>query len=545
MTDHDSQKAAREAAAAFIQSASKPAQEETEEATPAAAQDALDGDATGEAPADSAEQPEGDAAECCGDAAPSADSAEEAPALQAEAAPGDEAAADGSSAHEDAPVALVAEPAEDAPAVNAFAPEAAAVAVPAVVSPMAYGSVGTARAQGKKKGSGALAVVIGLVICALVAVTVVAYLFTSGFFTHQPAQQTQRVPLSDQRVLAAFDGLVLDTPDISQYAYVSQDALIGPKFSDIVLNEPVSLGFGGNQVVQCTATATATFKNKGVEIAVPVSLPFDYSESGETWVPGELTRGEATATPLASASASEILANLNDILTGFDATYGAAMAGASITQTSSNLSVDGGTITVGLSKQAETAVEGKTIVETRTCTVTLNVAWSNSEGWLVTVGEAGQIDYKKDEVVVKDEKEEEKDKAEEKDEEKAPTVEARTETEPDNLGAVNFGDTVSLPGTLVAIGNTSDLAMGNNYNDQSRTADGDGHVQLALKLHRPMDVTVNGTQYRLNSIAVAVSGVEAANLVNRKAEVSGPLEETFNTNWSPLAIKALEIHLEE
>lgn len=526
MTEHDSQKAAREAAAAFIQSASQPTPEDAGSATPAAAREAADDSAAGETAPDPIEQP--------GDGA--AESLDEDPTAEDATAP----APDDTPAADNVPAGGATW--ADEPVDDAGAPEAGDD-LPPVIPTMAYGSVGTARAQGKKKGSGALAVIIGLVICALVAVTVVAYLFTSGFFTHEPAQQTQRVPLSDQRVLAAFDGLVLDTPDISQYAYVSQDALIGPKFSDIVLNEPVTLGFGGNQVVQCTATATATFKNKGVEIAIPVSLPFDYSESGETWVPGELTRGEGTATPLASASVSEILANLNDILVGFDATYGTAMADAGITQSTSNLSVDGGAITVGLSKQAETVAEKKTIVETRTCTVTLNVAWSNNEGWLVTVGEAGQIDYKKDEIAAKSEDDDKDNKDDESD--KTPTVEARAETEPDNLGAVSFGDTVSLPGTLVAIGNTSDLAMGNNYNDQSRTADGDGHVQLALKLHRPMDVTVNGTQYRLNSIAVAVSGVEAANLVNRKAEVSGPLEETFNTNWSPLAIKAFEIHLEE
>lgn len=533
MTDHDSQKAAREAAAAFIQSA-KPASAPEADDAASPAEETVEAESALQEPDSSAEEPTPGDGEAAG---------QDAPATDADA---------GVDATDDAETDDAAPEAEtEAPAAPAPAPAPATAPVAAPLPPLApaasYGTVGVARAQSAKKGNGALAVVIGLAICALVAVAVIAYLFTSGFFTHEASQQTQRVPLSDQRVLTAFDGLVLDTPDISQYAYVSQDALIGPKYSDIVLNEPVSLGFGGNQVVQCTATATATFKNKGIEITVPVSLPFDYSEAGETWVPGELTRGEGTATPLASASASEILANLGDILTGFDATYGAAMADASITQSSSNLTVDGGTITVGLSKQVDTTTEEKIVTETRTCTVTLNVAWSNSDGWLVTVGEASQIDYKRDE---KTPAKEEDDKEKEKDEqditdEKTPAVESRAETEPDNLGAVSFGDTVSLPGTLVAIGNSSDRAMGNNYSDTSRTEDGDGHVQLALQLNRPMDVVVNGTSYRLTSIAVAVSGVDASSLVNRKAEVTGPLEETFNTSWSPLAIKALEIHMEE
>lgn len=101
-----------------------------------------------------------------------------------------------------------------------------------------YGNVEAAQPRDVKKGQ-RTAVIVGLVICLLVAAGVLTYLFTSGFFNRQPvAEETQRVPLSDARVIAAFDEVAMDAPDISQYAYVSQDALIGPKFSDIVLNEP-------------------------------------------------------------------------------------------------------------------------------------------------------------------------------------------------------------------------------------------------------------------------------------------------------------------
>ena len=36
----------------------------------------------------------------------------------------------------------------------------------------------------------------------------------------------------------------------------------------------------------------------------------------------------------------------------------------------------------------------------RTSTVTLNVAWSNTEGWLVTVADAGQIDTQTNQIPV-------------------------------------------------------------------------------------------------------------------------------------------------
>lgn len=273
-----------------------------------------------------------------------------------------------------------ASPADSAPD-EGLSPRAAAEAKKAAAAKAAaaafiqsagddYGNVEAAQPRDVKKGQ-RTAVIVGLIICVLVAAGVLTYLFTSGFFNKQPvAEETQRVPLSDARVIAAFDEVAMDAPDISQYAYVSQDALIGPKFSDIVLNEPTNLGTPGNQIVTCEATATATFKNKGVEINVPVTLPFEYSDAGETWVPGDLVVGEAAAVPLASANANDILANLNDILATNDPTYGEAMVDASIVKTTSDLTIDGGPITVDLSKTVESEADGVKTSELRTSTVT-------------------------------------------------------------------------------------------------------------------------------------------------------------------------------
>ncbi len=178
-----------------------------------------------------------------------------------------------------------------------------------------------------------------------------AYLFTQGVFDQRPAgEPVQRVPLSDARVAAAFDEATVTVPDIAQYAYVSQDALIGPKFSDIAVDEAVSLGASGNQVTERTATATAAFRNKGVAIAVPVAIPFEYSFENETWVPGELSQEAAVATPVAAPSASVILADMDAILADYDATYYEAMAGATVAKTSSDLTTEGGTITADLTR---------------------------------------------------------------------------------------------------------------------------------------------------------------------------------------------------
>lgn len=440
-----------------------------------------------------------------------------------------------------------ASPADSAPD-EGLSPRAAAEAKKAAAAKAAaaafiqsagddYGDVEAAQPRDVKKGQ-RTAVIVGLIICVLVGAGVLTYLFTSGFFNEQPvAEETQRVPLSDARVIAAFDEVAMDAPDISQYAYVSQDALIGPKFSDIVLNEPTNLGTPGNQIVTCEATATATFKNKGIEINVPVTLPFEYSNAGETWVPGDLVVGEATAVPLASASANDILANLNDILATNDPTYGEAMVDAAIVKTASDLTIDGGPITVDLSKTVESEGDGVKTSELRTSTVKLGVAWSNTEGWLVTVTEAGKIETTTSQIPVNPEGEEGGGGA-------ASVNPA--DTTPENLGSVKYGDTVTMSGTLQAVKGAAALSKGNDYTNKEVTADANKSVQLVLKLNRPVDIKLNGKQYRLTTIAVATSGLDdnGKSLIGRKADVKGPLEESFATSWSPAGIKALEIHVE-
>lgn len=172
-----------------------------------------------------------------------------------------------------------ASPADSAPD-EGLSPRAAAEAKKAAAAKAAaaafiqsagddYGNVEAAQPRDVKKGQ-RTAVIVGLIICVLVAAGVLTYLFTSGFFNKQPvAEETQRVPLSDARVIAAFDEVAMDAPDISQYAYVSQDALIGPKFSDIVLNEPTNLGTPGNQIVTCEATATAPSRTRASRSTCP------------------------------------------------------------------------------------------------------------------------------------------------------------------------------------------------------------------------------------------------------------------------------------
>lgn len=315
------------------------------------------------------------------------------------------------------------------------------------------------------------------------------------------------------------------------------------------MNEPVDLGVATNQVVECTATATATFKNKGIEITVPVTLPFEYSEAGETWVAGELTQGTPTATPLASASASEILADLDKHLMAYDATYGEAIAEATIVKTTAELTIDGGPINVSLSKSLEEEKDGKKYNELRTCDVVLAVSWSPDAGWVVSVADAGEIDYQRNEIVDP--------AAEAAAAEAAAAVEAAN-SKPINLGTVKYSDTLTLGdkkkgdtasiGTIEKVEKVSALAKGNKYENKKASKNADGNVQLVLRLKRPVELKLNGTEYHLTTLAVAVSGLDdnGKSLIGRQIKyISGPMEEAFATSWCPFGVKTLEIGLND
>lgn len=439
-----------------------------------------------------------------------------------------------------------ASPADSAPD-EGLSPRAAAEAKKAAAAKAAaaafiqsagddYGNVEAAQPRDVKKGQ-RTAVIVGLIICVLVAAGVLTYLFTSGFFNKQPvAEETQRVPLSDARVIAAFDEVAMDAPGHLAVRLCLPRRAHRPEVQRHRAEpSPTNLGTPGNQVVTCGGDGHGHFQKQGHRDQRAVTLPFEYSDAGETWVPGDLVVGEAAAVPLASANANDILANLNDILATNDPTYGEAMVDASIVKTTSDLTIDGGPITVDLSKTVESEADGVKTSELRTSTVTLNVAWSNTEGWLVTVADAGQIDTQTNQISVAP--------AEGTD---SPASVDPANTDPENIGNVKFGDSVSLSGTLQTVEDAAGLSSGNNYTNKGTTDNANGSVQLVLKLTRPLDMNLNGTQYRLTTIAVATSGLDdnGKSLIGRKADVKGPLEESFATSWSPAGVKALEIHVE-
>lgn len=233
-----------------------------------------------------------------------------------------------------------------------------------------------------------------------------------------------------------------------------------------------------------------------------------------------------------------------------DATYGEAIAEATIVKTTSELTIDGGPITVSLSKTIEEKKEdGTTVNELRTCDVVLAVAWSPEAGWVVSVADAGEIDYQRDEIP---------DAAAAEAQARAQAAVEASANDPIKLGTVKYGDTVTLGdkkassapaiGTIQKVEKAASLAKGNKYSNKNATDNADGNVQLVLKLRQPVELKLNGTDFRLTTLAVAVSGLDdnGKSLIGRQIKyISGPMEESFGTSWCPFGIKTLEIGLND
>lgn len=401
-------------------------------------------------------------------------------------------------------------------------------------------------AQPPKKKAGRIVLLIILVLAALVAGGAAMYFFMQSSEPDDPVveETVHREPLSEGRATTSLDGAGMTAPDVSKYAYVAQDELIGPRFTDIKVQEPTNLDAPADVVVECTVTATATFKNKGVEISVPVTLPFTYSVDTQSWVPGSLTQGDSVSTPLASAKASDILEHLDEVLYAYDSTYAEDMADAKIVKTTSDLTVEGGTITVDLSKQAEYEEEdGKKFNQLRTCTVELAVIWSNDAGWQVSVSKAGQIEASEPVLIFDPTKKEEAEQT--KQENEAEAAAAAAQVKPVNVGKLKYGDKMSVTGVFKKVDKASQLSKENGFTNKDASKDADGNVQMALKLSEPITCTINGEKYTLYYLPIAVSGLGNSwkELIGAKADVSGSFEDSYATSWCPGGLKTLRIEL--
>ena len=345
----------------------------------------------------------------------------------------------------------------------------------------AFGAVAPARSAKRAEENKGRKVAIAIAgAIAVIALAIVGVLSVLGTFD-STAEKAQRVSLTTERVEGDLKNAQVTLPDLSAYKYVSTANLIGPRYDEVIIGDVEEVGGEGDAVMR-TVTTTATYKNKSIVVSIPLSIPYLYSPSEETWQMGEILQEEAVVTPAAAPSASTIMADINAIMETVEPGFTARYEGAQ-TNTVSDLTEEGGTITATLLK-----VDGRT---TYTCELSLTVTWSETEGWMV--------------------------------EPKLLSEDESYDEPPAMMLECSSGDTVQIGGTV----RTSDTS-----------------ARLVLQLDQELELRIDGESHDITELSLSVNlDDDGASLIGKHVSVIGTITTGLSTRTAVAGIAATSITL--
>lgn len=238
-------------------------------------------------------------------------------------------------------------------------------------------SVGEASNPRGKRGCVRDAAIVGSVILALVLVVGIAASFVF-FMTNNTLKQEDMAGLSESKVYADLEALRIPAPDLSGYAYVSDEGLVGPHFEDIEIG---SIRYGSAKDGRVTpstrrVTAEAVWHSAALEVRRSLTADFEFVGGDESWRLVIHVLGELSATPLRPMNVYDLEGDIPALLRMYDPVLGEAYADAQI-RLESDLGNDGGTVKATLTKALDAASEE--------CVMNLTVSWSSTRGWIVEV----------------------------------------------------------------------------------------------------------------------------------------------------------------
>ena len=193
------------------------------------------------------------------------------------------------------------------------------------------------------------------------------------------------IALSEQTVLNSFNTDRLSPPDVSGYAHLTTDNLLGPRYDNLSIGEIVDVD---GEAPHRDVTAVATFENGYLTISAPLTARFTYDEEAIEWRLSEQSLGAPAVKPLRAPAVASIESDLLDLLARYDAELASTFAGASML-TKASFSETGGTADVQLTKRSE---DGKSVT---TCTVAIKVSWVDGKGWQTTIVSASKPEQSK------------------------------------------------------------------------------------------------------------------------------------------------------
>ncbi len=193
------------------------------------------------------------------------------------------------------------------------------------------------------------------------------------------------IALSEQTVLTSLNAERLAPPDLSGYAHLSTDNLLGPRYDNLSIGE---IADDGGSAPHRDVTAVATFDNSYLTISAPLTARFVFDEENIEWVMSEQSLGAPSVKPLRGPAVASIESGFLELLASYDATLGATFANAGML-TRASFTETGGTADVQLTKRSE---DGRTVT---TCTVAIKVTWTDGKGWQATIVSASKPEQAK------------------------------------------------------------------------------------------------------------------------------------------------------
>lgn len=227
----------------------------------------------------------------------------------------------------------------------------------------------------RPKKSTSTALVVGVVLCVIVAILVVGLVLVMYFRPDFFFGASNYDKPSTSVVKEAFEDADIPEPDLSDYMYIGSEELGEPNLSDFEAGD-VTIS---SNMPTCIVSARAKYENTSVKVEETLNIRMEHPRDAEGWsVAGTPTSASLRVTPLGPADFKQIKENFFNILREYDSEVAAQFVNAEI-QVEANLNINGGTAVFNLRKP----VEGTE--EVRECTVNTDVSWSDDFGWDVEI----------------------------------------------------------------------------------------------------------------------------------------------------------------
>ncbi len=227
----------------------------------------------------------------------------------------------------------------------------------------------------RPKNGNNTALVVGVVICVIVAILVVGIVAIMYFRPDIFFGAANYEKPTTSAVKEAFEDATIPEPDLSNYMYIGNEDLDEAELSDFEAGE-VTIS---SNMPTCIVSARAKYENTSVKVEETLNIRMEHPKDAESWsVAGAPTQGDLHVTPLGPADFKQIKDNFFNILREYDSDVAAQFVNAEI-QVEANLNINGGTAVFTLKKPVEGSEEVKE------CTVNTEISWSDSKGWDVKI----------------------------------------------------------------------------------------------------------------------------------------------------------------